>query len=483
MLRSGLAVFACFPFLVHSQRQTSDIYKESSPAVVTIEGEHRSGSGFLISEDGVVVTNYHVVAGEKNLSIRLASGVELAIDEIIAEDSQLDVVLLRLKGKGFPKLTLGDSDQVLPGDSIVVISNPLGLTRSVSDGLVGGVRDLGGAKMFQISAPISPGSSGGPVLDRAGRVVGVACATILGGQNLNLAVPSNVVAAIAANPKRPSDDRASTSRVGSNARIQRIARYVEAHLYPEARDQLRGLLQDDEFDPGLRFTLGEVLLRMQDYAQAAREFEAARQLDKGLWQATEREADAQLHIWGATRNLEARLAASRLYDDLSKAHGKSPSAPALYATSLLGLANDLEDGRLRASKQLGLLMSPVGIWTTDDNRAFKVMLSSARWWLSSEGQTLYRWDASFDAVSPKMTGTGHYEISTCRESIAVEISMFDFATRMDVDGFPTGDSLVSAAYAQTHSSADARSMNRWCQDMSARFKGTRAYHISLKRQQ
>lgn len=482
MLRRGLAVCVFFPFLAHGQRQTSDIYKESSPAVVTVEGERKSGSGFLISEDGVVVTSYHVVAGEKNVSIRLASGLELAMDEIIAEDARLDIVLLRLKGKGFPKLTLGDSDQVLPGDSIVVISNPLGLAGSVSDGLVSGVREFDGAKMLQISAPISPGSSGGPVLDRAGRVVGVARATILGGQNLNLAVPTNVVAAIAANPKRPSDDHVSPSQSVSNAQIEKIARYVEAHLYPEARDQLRALVRDDEFDPGLRFALGEVLLRMQDYVQAAREFEVARQLDKGLWQATEREANAQLHVWETTRNLEARLAASRLYDDLSKARDKSPSAPALYAASLLGVANDLEYGRLRASRQLDLLMSPVGIWTTEDNRAFKVTLSSAQWWLSSEGQT--RYDASFDAVaSPKMTGNGHDESPTCREGIFVEMSMFDFGTRMEIDGFPAGEGLVSAAYALAHSTADARSMNRWCHDMSVRFKGTHAYHVSLKRQQ
>lgn len=242
MLVRWAAMSVFLPLLLHGQRETSDIYKEASPAVVAIEGAHKSGSGFLISADGVVVTNYHVVSGEKNVSVRFANGLELTADEVIAEDPQHDIVLLRVKGRGFPKLTLGDSDRVLPGDSVVVISNPFGLTASVSDGLVSGIREFDGRKMLQISAPISPGSSGGPVLDRAGRVVGVARATIPGGQNLNLAVPANVVAAIAANPKRFSDDpRASSSQSAPSAQVQEIARYIDAHLYQEARDQLRAL--------------------------------------------------------------------------------------------------------------------------------------------------------------------------------------------------------------------------------------------------
>jgi tetratricopeptide (TPR) repeat protein len=487
MLVQSLAMSVFFPLLLHGQKQASDIYKESSPAVLSVEGEHKSGSGFLISADGVVVTNYHVVAGEKNISVRLASGLELAIDEVIAEDSQLDIVLLRVKAKGFPKLTLGDSDRVLPGDPITVISNPLGLTGSVSDGLVSGVREFDGAKMLQISAPISPGSSGGPVLDRAGRVIGVARATILGGQNLNLAVPANAVAALAANPKRLSDDsHASPSRSVPNLQMQKIARYIDAHLYPEARDQLGALVQDSEFDPGLRFTLGEVLFRMQDYVQAARDFEVARQLDKGFWQAAEREADAQLHIWETTRNLEARLAASRLYDDLSKVQDESPSVSALYAASLLGVANDLEDGRLRASRQLGLLMSPVGIWPSDHER-FKVTLSGARWWLSSDDQTKYPWHVSFDAVpSPKMTGSGYAEDPNCMTMVSVEASLFDFATRMEVDGFPTGEIALSSAY-QGRSAADQRFMYRACREivvhLKGALKGERMYHINLRRVQ
>jgi hypothetical protein len=258
-------------------------------------------------------------------------------------------------------------------------------------------------------------------------------------------------------------------------------------LYQEARDQLRALVQDNGFDPGLRFTLGEVLFRMQDYVQAAREFDVATHLDKDFWQAAEREADAHLRVWETTRNLEARLAASRLYDDLSKAQDKSPSVVALSAASLLGVANDLTEGRLRASRQLELLMSPIGTWTTDDNRTFKVTLSSARWWLSSQGQTKYPLNVSFNAIpSQKMTGNGYAEDPTCLVNISVEASMFDFATRMEVDGFLTGQSSVSPAY-QSRSTADLRSMNQVCQEMDAALKrglkGAPMYRINLRRLQ
>ena len=326
------------------------------------------------------------------------------------------------------------------------------------------------------------------MLDRAGKVIGVARATILGGQNLNLAVPANVVATIAANPRRlPDDSLIPSSQTAAGGQMEKIARYIDAHLYPEARDQLGALVQENEFDPALRFALGEVLFQMQDYVQAARNFEVARQLDKGFWQAAEREADALLHIWETTKNIEARIAASRLYDDLSNTQNRSLSESASHAVSLLGIDNDLGQGRSRASKQMEGLMSPVGTWTTDDNRIFKITLSSGRWWLSSQGQTKYMWNVSFSASrSPNITGDGCTDNQTCSSKIAVEVSISDFATKMKVDGFPTGESVISPAY-QGRSMAEVRSMNRICRDMDAAVKnklnGAPMYRITLRRLQ
>jgi serine protease Do len=94
-------------------------------------------------------------------------------------------------------LSLGDSDKVRPGEPVVAIGHPLGLTDTVSSGLVGAVREVEtDFNVLQISAPIAPGSSGGPIFDDRGRVIGVATAILLGGQNLNLGVPINDVKAL-----------------------------------------------------------------------------------------------------------------------------------------------------------------------------------------------------------------------------------------------------------------------------------------------
>src|ERR1035438_9539845 len=133
--RFVLSAFVLVAAASPAQKQPSQIYREASPAVVVIEGTKKVGSGFLISDDGIVVTNFHVVSGETSVSIRFAGGLELVTDDVVASDPDLDVVLLRLKGKDFQKVPMGDSDHVVPGDEVEVISNPLGLEGSITNGL------------------------------------------------------------------------------------------------------------------------------------------------------------------------------------------------------------------------------------------------------------------------------------------------------------------------------------------------------------
>lgn len=147
--------------------------------------------------------------------------------------------------KGCEKSGLGDSDKTAPGDPIVVISNSLGLEASVTNGLISGIRGEGPRNPFQISAPISPCSSGGPVFDQQGSVTGVATATIQGAQNLNLAVPSPAIRSLLNNPKQvkladlvpPDDD----NRRSEAARLilQRVGTYLAKDMIEEAETQLR----------------------------------------------------------------------------------------------------------------------------------------------------------------------------------------------------------------------------------------------------
>ena len=184
-----------------------DIVQRASPAIVRIEaGPEKIGTGFIVDKAGVVATNLHVVAGESAIKVRLLDGTLYAVDQIAGLDPERDLALLRIKApKDLPTLKLGDSDAMSAGDQIVAIGNPLGVfDYSVTSGLISQVRhrpcgpdDVAAQRckqeltVLQISAAISPGSSGGPLFNQFGEVVGVTTAIITAGQNINLAVPGN----------------------------------------------------------------------------------------------------------------------------------------------------------------------------------------------------------------------------------------------------------------------------------------------------
>jgi len=171
-----------------------EIFERSEPAIVRIEAGHEKvGTGFAVEPSGVIATNLHVVAGESEVSVELADGRKYQVKHVLGIDKDRDLALLDLAlAKPMPFLAIGDSDAVSPGDPVVAIGNPLGvLSYTVSDGLISSVRVLGDQlTLLQISAPISQGSSGGPLFNPYGEVIGIATAIFAGGQNLNFAVPS-----------------------------------------------------------------------------------------------------------------------------------------------------------------------------------------------------------------------------------------------------------------------------------------------------
>jgi hypothetical protein len=172
----------------------ADIAEAALPSIVAVVTEEGLGSGFVVDKDGLVATNLHVVAGYPKALVVLHDRREFPVIDVYNADPRRDIAILRIDAKGLVPLTLGDSDRVRPGESVVAIGHPLGLTDTVSSGLVGAVREIEkDFAVLQISAPIAPGSSGGPLFDDRGRVIGVATAILLGAQNLNLGVPINDV--------------------------------------------------------------------------------------------------------------------------------------------------------------------------------------------------------------------------------------------------------------------------------------------------
>jgi S1-C subfamily serine protease len=147
----------------------------------------------VVRADGWIATNLHVIVGGPRVKITLRDARELEVVEVLAANPEHDLALVRVAARGLPTVPIGDSDAMRPGDPIVAIGNPLGLEDTVSNGLVSARRKVDdtadGFEVLQVSAPIAPGSSGGPLFNDRGEVIGVATAILQGGQNLNFGVP------------------------------------------------------------------------------------------------------------------------------------------------------------------------------------------------------------------------------------------------------------------------------------------------------
>ena len=177
------------------------IFRENSPAVVVVaaidrEGKPTSlGSGFIVREDGVVVTNYHVVSMASDIKVKIGYKVR-DVEGLLHVDPENDIAIIKVEGKGYPNVKLGDANKAKVGEKIYVIGSPQGLENTISEGIISGVREVDrDRKILQMTAAISRGSSGGPVFNGRGEVIGIATFLIAETQNLNFAMPVNLVLA------------------------------------------------------------------------------------------------------------------------------------------------------------------------------------------------------------------------------------------------------------------------------------------------
>lgn len=148
-----------------------------------------SGSGVLIASNGIILTNFHVASRGVSYAIHLENcDTVFYTSELLKYHADDDLALIRLSGCPARPIPLYTGPNIKRGQPVVAIGSPLGLFNSVSDGIIAGFRRLGDTDMIQFTAPTSPGSSGGALLDRFGRLIGIVTAGFEGGQNLNLAV-------------------------------------------------------------------------------------------------------------------------------------------------------------------------------------------------------------------------------------------------------------------------------------------------------
>lgn len=198
--RLGLSTLVLFSFLGTFLSGAADIpalVRQAKPAVVqivTFDQENKplkTGTGFFISADGNLLTNYHVISNASSILAKTPSGAVYFLKGIVSVSPPTDVALLQFYASDVPYLRLGSTIDAVEGQRVLVIGNPEGLEGTVSDGIISAFRE--NRSMIQITAPISSGSSGSPVLDESGQVLGIATLIFKEGQNLNFAISAEAI--------------------------------------------------------------------------------------------------------------------------------------------------------------------------------------------------------------------------------------------------------------------------------------------------
>jgi len=312
--------------LVLAQESIQTIIKKIQPSTVVIliyDNRGKSlglGSGFFINSNGEIITNYHVISGASRVDIKTADGKIYPIKQVLAEDRVGDLIRISIAVPRNSVRALSIAPEVPEvGERIFVIGNPLGLEQTVSDGIVSAVRDIPSlGKIIQITAPISSGSSGSPVVNTKGEVIGIASFQIVEGQNLNFAIPSDRI---------------------SELKMFRIKSLTE---WNAEREKVVIVSAEESFETGFAFIL------KGEYKKAAPYFEDAVKKSPNF-------AEAYFMLGLSYTNLERHIEAIEAYKQ-----GISLKPDFAHAYFMMGLSYfllRLYDEAIGANKQ-GILIKP-----------------------------------------------------------------------------------------------------------------------------
>jgi S1-C subfamily serine protease len=184
----------CFGSAELSLSQIAEKHAQSVVTIIALDKEGEpvsSGSGFFLDHQGLIATSHHVLAGHSGAIIRTFNGDQAEIIEVTHDDPSLDLTIARTSLRASIPLGLGDSHKVQVNERVVMIGTAPGSQHFYSTGSVSAMRSAGNIQLLQITAPITPGSSGGPVLNQRGEVIGVATAFIASEKDLGFAMPVN----------------------------------------------------------------------------------------------------------------------------------------------------------------------------------------------------------------------------------------------------------------------------------------------------
>jgi len=246
-----------------AQESVPGVVRKIGPSTVAIRVYDRGGTvvgqgtGFFITSTGEVITNYHVLQEAEYADVKTSDGDVYPVKKVLADDREGDLIRISVD-------TFGDATRpvsiakIVPevGEHVVVFGSPLGLERTVSDGIISAVREIPGfGRIMQVTAPISPGSSGSPVANMKGEVVGIVSFFVGPGQNLNFAIPGERIVKLTPEDGKTLIDWAGVRRKESAALV--------VELYASGMHYL--LLED--YERAILF-FGEVIKKNPNYAKA-----------------------------------------------------------------------------------------------------------------------------------------------------------------------------------------------------------------------
>ncbi|HEU0122628.1 MAG TPA: trypsin-like peptidase domain-containing protein [Bryobacteraceae bacterium] len=340
------------------------ITPEEGNNVAALTRERGVGSGVILSADGYIVTNAHVVRSAQKVAITLRSNSALPAQEdsaraiparIVGMDTETDLALLKIERKGLHHVALANSDLVRQGQIVVAFGSPLGLSNSMTMGMVSAparqIKEEDFMQYIQTDTPINPGNSGGPLVDATGAVIGINTMILSqsgGSEGVGLAIPSNLVRAVVA--QLTAHGRVHRGMIGANA--QTLTPTLSEGLSLPVRN---GVLITDvlpngpAYEGGLR--IGDVATRMNDIP-----LRNARQLELAVFRARS-DQKLRLHVLreGSDREIEITVAERPNANDglLANANPKENLVPQL---GILGLTVDK-----RVASLLPGLREPIGV--------------------------------------------------------------------------------------------------------------------------
>jgi tetratricopeptide (TPR) repeat protein len=263
------------------------LIKKVEPSIVVIMTYGRDGkilgqgSGFFINKEGDVITNSHVLQDASRAAIKTTDGKEYPIKKVLAEDKEGDLIRVSvdISEKAVRPLPVTTK---LPevGERIIVMGTPLGLDKTVSDGIVSAVRDIPTfGNIIQVTAPISPGSSGSPVINMKGEVIGIAAFFVVAGQNLNFAIPGERIARLTMEQgetlSKREEGRIKDWLASAEGLYAIGLRYVWAENYGKALPYFVEAVKRNPEHASAYFQIGYCLARLGEYKEAIEPYHQA----------------------------------------------------------------------------------------------------------------------------------------------------------------------------------------------------------------